>query len=389
VLQLLSGQERGGILRVVEAISADLRARGGEVFVGTLGGRGDAGISGVPSVRFGRRMTLDPLAAARLVAFTRREAITIVHTHNVTSNLYGLLLSLLRPKLVHVVHVHAHFQQILLESQKSRVKRYLLLRGNALALRMCDRVIANSESVKAFLADYGARPEKIDVVHNGVDASRLAEAARLACPHVEALKAPPDAGRRGAESPRRKLVGAFGRLAPVKNYPLFLEAARIVLESEPATFVIAGDGPERSELERLAGRLGIAERVHFTGWLQNPYPLLASMDVVVLTSIAEGFGLVLVEAMALGRPVVATAAGGVSEVVRDGETGIVVPAPDPASLAAAILRLLRDPSLGQAFGTRGREVARAEFSEQAMCDRAEQVYSSTIERRRGAPPAHA
>lgn len=390
VLHLLSGQERGGILRVVEALSADLRARGAEAFVGTLGGRDDSIASGERVVRFGRRRTLDPRAAARLVGFTRREAITLVHSHNVTSNLYGLLLSLLRPKLVHVVHVHAHFQQILLESQRSRVKRYLLLQGNALALRACDRIIANSESVKAFLAGYGARPEKIVVVPNGVDASRLAEAARLACPHVAALKAPPGAGAVGAANGRRgKLVGAFGRLAPVKNYPLFLEAARIVLESEPATFVIAGDGPERNELGRLASRLGIAERVHFTGWLQNPYPLLASMDVVVLTSIAEGFGLVLVEAMALGRPVITTPAGGVQEIVRDGETGIVVPAPDPASLAAAILRLLRDPSLGHALGTRGREVARAEFSDQAMCDRAERVYASALERRRGAPLAHA
>jgi glycosyltransferase involved in cell wall biosynthesis len=391
VLHLLSGQERGGILRVVEAIAADRQARGGEAFIGTLGGRGDSISSGRRVVRFGRRRTLDPWAAARLLAFSRREAITIVHTHNVTANLYGLLLSLLRPQLLHVIHVHAHFQQILLESQRSRVKRYLLLRGNALALRACDGIIANSNSVKGFLVDYGADPEKIAVVHNGVDVSRLVEDARLPCPHVESLTMPRGAARPGAGDGRRtRLVGAFGRLAPVKNYPVFLEAARLVLEKEPATFVIAGDGPERNELERLAGRLGIAERVHFAGWVQNPYPLLASMDVVVLTSIAEGFGLVLLEAMALERPVITTAAGAVTEVVRDGETGIVVPAADPASLAAAILRLLRDPSLGQALGARGREVARAEFSDQTMCDRAEQVYVSAMKRQwRGAPMAHA
>jgi glycosyltransferase involved in cell wall biosynthesis len=177
-----------------------------------------------------------------------------------------------------------------------------------------------------------------------------------------------------------KLVGAFGRLAPVKNYPLFLEAARLVLEQEPVSFVIAGDGPQRSQLESLAGRLGIADRVRFVGWLGNPYPLLSIVDLVVLTSSAEGFGLALLEAMALERPVVATAVGAVPEIVRDGVTGLLVPSREPAALASAIVRLLRDPSLRRALGRQGRELAR-QFSPTTMCDRVEEVYFSAIERR--------
>lgn len=383
VLHLLSGQEKGGIARVVAAVSTGARLEGAEVIVGTLGKSGAPVPDGVRVVRFGRRGPFDLRAAGRLIAFARRERITIVHTHNVTANLYGLLLILMVPQLVHVIHVHAHFQQILLESQRSRLKRFLLLRGNAWALRRCDRVIANSESVRDFLLEHAVDPGKIRVVYNGVDVLRIEEDARLPCPLAESFSGQSTGGDSGT-----KLVGAFGRLAPVKNYPLLLEAARLVLEKEPARFVIAGEGPERGELERLASQLGIADRVHFAGWLQNPYPFLAVVDVVVLTSSAEGFGLALLEAMALERPVVATAVGAIPEIVHDGMNGILVPAADPEALASAIVRLLRDRSLRGVLGARGHEVALREFSSATMCDRVEQVYLSAMEHRRfGRTPA--
>jgi len=121
--------------------------------------------------------------------------------------------------------------------------------------------------------------------------------------------------------------------------------------------------------------------VRFTGWLTNPYPLIAAVDVVASTSSTEGFPVGLLEALALGKPVVATDVGAVRRIVRDGATGMVVPPGDVRALADAVVGLLRNPPLRHALGARGRDVARAEFSSAAMCARVEEVYLSAIARR--------
>lgn len=392
IFHLLSGREKGGVARVVGAISHSFRALEAEVIVGVLGNTAAVLPAGRRVVRFGRTGPLDVLAAARLARFVRKERIAVVHTHNVTANLYGLLLKLLMPSLIHIIHVHGNFTQILLDSRSPRLKRFLLLRGNARALRTCDRIIAVSSGVREFLALRFADVGKIHVINNAVDVPYLEQEAGLPCTVVDVV-----AGRRndlrpgGTPTGPGRLVGVFGRLALVKNYPMFLRAARLVLQEEPATFVIVGDGPERARLELVAADLGITANVRFTGWLANPYPLLAATDVVVSTSSTEGFPVGLLEALALGRPVVATDVGAVREIVREGTTGMVIPAGDAPALAGAIVRLLRDPSLCRALGARGREVARTEFSPAAMCDRVEEVYLSALQRRRFgvAPVAHA
>lgn len=392
ILHLLSGREKGGIPRVVEAISSTSRALETEAIVGILGGTATVLPPGRRVVRFGRWGSLDILAAARLATFVRKQRIAIVHTHNVTANLYGMFLKSLMPSLIHVIHVHGNFTQILRDSRSPLLKRLLLERGNARALRSCDRVIAASSGIRDFLAERFVDGDKIHVIQNAVDVRHLEGEAGLPCTVTDVV-----AGRRNDLGPgevpavRPGLVGVFGRLAPVKNYPMFLEAARLVLREEPATFVIVGDGPERARLEHTAAELGITTHVRFTGWLTNPYPLLAAVDVVASTSSTEGFPVGLLEAIALGRPVVATDVGAVREIVREGSTGIVVRAGDARALAGAILRLLRDPSLRHALGGQGREVARREFSTAMMCVRVEEVYVAAIGGRRfaSAPAASA
>lgn len=383
VLHLLSGGEKGGIARVVSAVSTAPQPANGEVVIGVLGESGADLPGGVRVVSFGRTREGSVRAARNLLGFVRREGIGLIHTHNVTANLYGLMLKALSPGLAHVIHVHAHYSHVLVETQRSRWKRELLLRGNARALRRCDRVIAISESIKSFLVERGVEAAKIEVIHNAIDVGAVESQARRQCPAAAALTAeialPPADGAAAATRP--PVVGVVGRLAPVKNYSLFLEAARLVLREEKAAFVLVGEGPDKGRLERQAADLGIAGRVRFAGWVANPYPLLAAMDVVVLTSNWEGFGLVLLEAMALERPVVATAVGAVREIVRDGETGLLAPAGDAEAIAASVLRLLRDPALRRSLGARGKQVAGTEFSLTAMREKVERVYRSALERR--------
>lgn len=373
VLHLLSGREKGGIARVVADLSS--RRCAGEAIIGQLGGQIDLPDTTARLVRFDRRGPFGLRAAVRLASFVRRESIAIVHTHNVTANLYGAMIKRLLPRVLLIVHVHGHFLEILAHTQRSLWKRGVLIRGNAWALRRCDRVIANSSSVRDFLVEQGVDAAHIDVVHNGVDVDRIQRRAREESEMAGRLRCA-SIGRVGTGEETVSLVGAFGRLAAVKNYPLFLEAARIVSARERLRIVIAGDGPERQRLEALAASHGIASRVEFVGWMENPYPLLAIMDVVVLTSTAEGFGLVLLEAMALERPVVATDVGGVREIVEHGNNGLLVPAADPEALAAAIIGLLRDPVRSRALGICGREVVESRFSLSAMRVAVEKVYLS-------------
>jgi glycosyltransferase involved in cell wall biosynthesis len=381
ILHLLSGREAGGITRVVATVTAGPALPGVEPFIGILSDAGRELADGPGVVQLGRRGLLDLRAVLRLLAFVRRERIGILHTHNVTANIYGALVGLLMPRLVHVVHVHAHIHHVLLGTRISALKRSLLLRGNVWALHWCDRIIAVSESVRDLLIELRTQPRKIDVIHNAVDVPALEREAQVPCAAAEGLAR----ARAGERSDGANLVGAVGRLVPEKNYPLFLEMARLVLDQEPATFVIVGDGPERQRLQDMATTMGIAAHVRFLGWLANPYPALAAMDVVTSTSSTEGFALSVLEAMALGKPVVATAVGAVPEIIRDQVTGVLVPDGDAVAFAVEVVRLLRDPVRRHRLGARGKEVACSEFSAIVLRDRLGQVYRSAVRERR---PGH-
>lgn len=228
-----------------------------------------------------------------------------------------------------------------------------------------DRIVAVSDAVAAWVREEGLA-ERVEVVHNGVaipDAVPDRAAAR------RALGLPFDEGC---------VVGLFGQLEPHKGAGLFLEAARRALaatgEAEALRFVVAGRGPRahvaelRAATERLAGKALILP----------PQPgaeqLLASADVVTLTTVSpDPLPRAVLEAMAYGRPVVAFDSGGTREMVVDGETGILCGASDVDALAAAFVRLARDPRERAAMGRRGRARAAAEFSLERHLDRMERV----------------
>jgi glycosyltransferase involved in cell wall biosynthesis len=142
--------------------------------------------------------------------------------------------------------------------------------------------------------------------------------------------------------------------------------------------VIVGEGPERARLEAQAAHLGLAEQVHFVGHQQDVRPWLAAFDVCVLSSDWEGMSNAILEAMAAGLPVVATAVGGTPEVVVDGVTGFLVPPRDPQALADAILRLLRDPDLRRRMGEAGRAHVTEHFSVEQMVHKRERLYEELL-----------
>jgi glycosyltransferase involved in cell wall biosynthesis len=228
-------------------------------------------------------------------------------------------------------------------------------------------IIATSRAVARRFPWAGA---KVRLVPNGVDLERFAPR-----PQSGALRAslglPPSA----------PVAVSVGRHVPEKGYRHLVDATALVERARPGVhWVLVGDGELRGQLEAQARRLGLGSRVHFTGWRDDVADVLALADVFVLPSESEGFGRVLVEAMAMGRAVVATAVGGVPDVVVAGETGLLVRPADPVALADAVQALLADRAHASRLGAAGRARAESTFSLGAHVDAVERVYDEMLGR---------
>ena len=228
---------------------------------------------------------------------------------------------------------------------------------------LASEVIAISRAVARRFA---WAPKKVRLIPNGIDLGRFAPRPASASLRA-ALGVPPSA----------PLVASVGRFVEAKGYRYLLEAAAQVARAG-VHWILVGDGELRGELEAHARGLGLAPQVHFTGWRDDIPDVLALCDVFVLPSLCEAFGRVLVEAMAMGRPVVATAGGGVPDVVLDGETGLLVDPASPAPLASAVQTLLENPARAGQLGAAGRRRAEATFGLPAHVEAVERAYAELL-----------
>ena len=244
-----------------------------------------------------------------------------------------------------------------------RLARRARLQQQILGSRV-GRWIAVSEDVAENLhALFGWSREKIAVVHNGIP---LAPQRDLLDPNL----------RTQLLDGQRAIVLVPARLDPLKGHEFLFEAVARGLPE--VRVVLAGDGRERKELESLASRLGIASRVTFLGFRDDLPVLMACADVVVLPSLAEGLPLAVLEAMALGAPLVATAIGGTDEAIADEVTGLLVPPRDSAALGAAVERVLTDPGDAARRAEAARDRVAAEFSADRMVERTQSVYEELL-----------
>jgi len=243
------------------------------------------------------------------------------------------------------------------------------------ACRFADLILTNAEAVRERLAAERYEPRRIDVIRNGIVFDRVDRRADR--PRIrEELGLPPAA----------PVIALLSRLSKAKGIDYFLEAAALVARRHPAArFLIVGDcsadaagASYRVSLERSVERLGLGGRVVFTGFRCDVPALLSVVDVSVLPSLSEGLSNVIIESMAAGIPVVATAVGGNPELVEDGGTGLLVPARDAAALARAVDRLLSDPRMAARFGEAGRRRAEERFSLGAMVRATESLYVDLI-----------
>lgn len=214
--------------------------------------------------------------------------------------------------------------------------------------RFTDKAIAVSESVKnACITKRKISKSKIWVLSNGINLENFAT------PEPERIEQ--ERKRLGIES-NSKIVGTVARLRQEKGIKYFLESTVKILESFPETiFLIVGDGDLRQELENLSKQLGVDNKVIFAGFCQD-IPLIQSIfDIFILPSLSEGFGLVIIEAMAMGKPIIATNVGGIKEILAEGKTGLLIPSKAPDELAAKIIYLLNNQEEANRLGRAAKE----------------------------------
>jgi glycosyltransferase involved in cell wall biosynthesis len=249
---------------------------------------------------------------------------------------------------------------------------YLLL--ERLTNAMTDLWVANSEAVRQdTVRQEGVDPARIRVIPNGVDPNRFAGSADR--PTVRRRLGLPEDG---------PLLLTVSNLIHYKGHGTLLEAVPLITRTHPtARFVLAGDGPMRAEIERRIATAGVADRVRLLGERIDIPDLLRAADLLVHPSDEEGFPNAILEAMAAGRPVVATRVGGTPELVLDGVTGTLVPPRSPAALAAAVSHLLADSQLADRMGAAGRERAVREFSLARMVERTEALYAEVLHTKLG------
>ncbi len=250
----------------------------------------------------------------------------------------------------------------LIHANGSRAMAYAGVAG-----RLAAAVIATSRAVAR---RFPWAPAKVRVVPNGIDLKRFAPR-------------PPSGALRASLGipPAAPVLVSIGRHVPEKGYRHLVDAAALVERTKPgAHWLLVGDGELRGELEAQARGLGLESRVHFAGWRDDVADVLALADLLVLPSESEGFGRVLVEAMAMGRAIVATAVGGVPDIVLPGETGLLVAPANPVALADAVCALLDDPARAARLGAAGRARAESSFSLGAHVDGVERVYDEVLGR---------
>ncbi|MCL6447510.1 MAG: glycosyltransferase family 4 protein [Armatimonadetes bacterium] len=299
-----------------------------------------------------------------LVKILREEKIAILHAHSAKAGFVGRLAA--RLARTPVIFLTAH-NSIFYEDWPAWKKMILAAAERALS-RVTDRIITVSEALRRELMQKeGINPDRIVTIYNGIG---------------PAPGRPPRERRQVLRElglpPLGQVVGTIARLAPQKGVGYFLKAAAMLVKDYQVNFLIVGGGPLRRQLESEAISLGLQNRVVFTGEREDVPAILPVFDIFVLPSLTEGFPLTILEALAAGRPVIATRVGGIPEAIVDNYTGLLVKPGDPAGLALAIAELLSDRERALALGRAGQACARDRFTVAQMVRRVEEEYIKAL-----------
>ncbi len=334
---------------------------------------------GMKHVCLGMGGFLDGRILPRLVRLMRRVCPDIVHTHAFRSDLWAGLAAKLAGAPVFVSSIRNCEWECFRTEHPFLVAR-LAMAGSRVATSLATALIAVSEGVREHLVSVQRiPPAKVHVIPNGVDLEGLAQP-----------RPPPALTRTRLDlRPDDILVGTFAVFKPRKGLSYLVEAAREILSRHRRVhFLLAGDGPERDSIEEEVQRRGIEKNVHLLGYRHDGLALMDALDIYVLPSLFEGLPRSVLEAMALGKPVVVTDIGGSREVVQDGNSGLIVPPRDSQRLAAAICKLIESPEIRKAMGAAGRQVVEERFNARVNALAHQELYRELLGARNRGSQAH-
>ncbi len=356
VLFMLTNFDRGGAERILTRCATGLSRDKYAVQAAALQGRsramtGDLAGAGIPVHDLGMAWKGDFRILVRLARLLRRERIQVLLAFMFHPTLLGRLVGWLC-----AVPIRISSERVM--AWEGRGRRLL----NRWTVRLATHVVAVSDRVAAYAAqEFRIPPDRLSTIYNGVDLDHFRPTRR----------------GRDDEAP---VIGSTARLHVKNDHATLLRAfARVKARWPGARLLLVGRGPEEARLRALATSLGVPAQVQFVGEQADVAPYLHQMDLYVQSSVAEGMPNSVLEAMAVGLPIVATSVGGTPEVVVDGETGLLVPPRDPVALADGMLKLLEDRTMADALGRAGRARVEAHFGEAEMLRRIESLLDRLVE----------
>lgn len=372
ILHLINTLSVGGAELHLLTLSRNLKARGFELVVACLREKVDGSRSlrkdfeaeGIKVINFEGHGRIDKAFLLRTFTTIRQERPDILHTHLPRADFAGLVSRLVSPKIAWVSSIH----NIYGEYWSGKWALPIL----NLAWRKPDSIIAISKAVKEWLVDnQGLSAEKIQLVYYGLDPQR---------PFTKNDDLP----RPVEDVDSNKVVGSIGRLEPRKGHEILIEAMPSILERVPtAHLLIAGHDPWKygKHLQSLIDHLGLDKRVQLTGFQSDVKRFLDMLDVFAFASVSEGFGQVLIEAMAAAKPIVATNIPPINEIVEHERSGLLVP-PTKEAFAEAITNLLLQPGRSLLMGKQGKNIFGDRFSSNRMAEETVAVYKQVLQRSR-------
>ncbi len=324
-----------------------------------LGGR-------IHSLNTGHGLFGELSAFVKLVRFLKRYRPHVVQTHVLKANLLGILAA----KIARVPVIIATEMTLkdTAPSSRRRIRDRVLHPVVTRVINRCDKYVVTSEFIRNEWSR-GIDPQRFEVVYPPFNLEK----------QQSALRTPRTSVTGGAKN-----IGFVGRLSDEKAIPILMAAfVRVRQRLENAILTIVGTGPLEQQLKAYATTLGVAEYIRFAGHLPNSFKALKEFDLFVLPSRTEGCPIVILEAMAMGLPVVATRVGGSPELVADGESGLLVPPNDPAAMAEAVLKILTVNDVARQMGANGRQRAFEHFHPSLFTRHLQDLYQQLYERKMG------
>lgn len=303
----------------------------------------------------------------KMIKFLRKEQFDIIHSQGARADFYARAAARFSGQKIKIVNTTA----LLVDTYDAGIfKKYIYYIIDRLFERYVDRFIVVSDVlINALIINHNIPPEKIVKIYNGIELNEYE-------PHNHSQSSN-KIRREFCIDDNLFLIGVVGRMVWEKGFEYLLRGVKDLINNDRnIKILVVGDGPLKEKLQELVATLGITDYVIFTGFRSDVREIMCAIDVLLIPSLAEGFPMVTLEAMAMAKPIIATRIDGITEQISDGKEGLLVPPKDPSALAEAIIKLMGNRELAISLGLAAREKVELEFSVEKMIAETEKVYQS-------------